>query len=148
MKAIIDCVKEWLVTSELFNNIDIRTDYLVPDNSTNYYSLEQDQTPSPLTKANVLGTKLKGSLLFTLAGRFDFDVHTDETNNKNLIEMQKIEEWIVKESIKGNYPILNENETTTGIDVTSSPFLFGIDKSTTQSRYQMQFKINYEKRLD
>lgn len=143
---MIDFVKQWLKASPLFEGMEIRTDYLKPDNDEDYYSLEQENTPSPLVKANVLGTKWKGTVNFTLASRFNYDVHDDKVNSDNLNKMQLIIDWIIKQVIKGNYPTLNKNECVTDIEITSSPFLFGIDKSTTQSRYQFSFKIKYERR--
>ncbi len=147
-KAIIDCVKDWLNTCDYLKDYEIRTDYLMPDsNNKQSFSLEQEQTTNSLVKGNVLGTKLKGSLNFTLASRRIFNIVEDSTNNDNLLLLQQIENWIVKQNLTQNYPELNENEEVTEISITSSPFLFGFDKSMTQSRYQMQFNVKYERRV-
>lgn len=144
---MIDKVKTWLKQCDILNDIDIRTDYLSPEIDCDYYSLEQEQTSNPLVKANVIGTKLKGVVNFTLAGRYTFDINKDATNNENLNTMQIIINWIMSQELAKNYPILDNNEEITGIEITSSPFLFGVDKSMTYSRYQFTFRINYERRI-
>ena len=110
--------------------------------------MEEEQTPTPLKKGNVLGTKLIGTINYTLAGRFNFDVNSDEQNTKNLVKMHLIQDWIVEQELLKKYPTFENDEKVTGIEILSSPFLFGIDKSTTYSRYQMQIQIKYEKRID
>lgn len=148
-KSQINFIKEWLKKSNLFNDMELRTDYLNPDsNDKQYFSLEQGETSEPLKVGNVLGTKLKGTLNFVLAGRFDFNLDKDDCNNNNLAEMQKIVDWIVEQKMIKNYPQLNERETCTDIHITSSPFLYGFDKTMTRARYQIKFKINYERRYD
>lgn len=147
-KSKTNFIKEWLIKSTLFNNAELRTDYLNPNsNEKKYFSLEQEETTEPLKVANVLGTILKGSLNFVLAARFDFDLDRDDYNNNNLAEMQKIVDWILEQKIADNYPQLDENEICTDVQVTSSPYLYGYNKDMTQARYQIKFKINYERRV-
>lgn len=146
-KAIINYVKEWLKKCPTLEKSRIETEYLNPDDEKDYYSLEQEANSTPLTKANVLGTLLKGTINFTLAGRFSFDVHNTTINSDNLKIMQDIVDWIVDNNLKGNRPIIDDNNEVKEVTVTSGPYLLGIDKSTTKSRYEIKIQINYERRV-
>lgn len=147
MKPLIECVKVWLKDCPNLSKIDIRTDFLKPDNSGNdYFSLEQSKTPSPFKK-NVLGTKIFGNLDFNLAGCFSFGLNEEKIQNDNLLFMQEIEIWILEQARKHNYPKLNDNEIVTGLEITSSPFLYGLDKNMNYSRYDISLKIKYERKI-
>lgn len=144
---MIDSVKEWLKQYDELKSLKIRTDYLEPEDGVNDYSLEQDQTSNPSKRGNVLGTKFIENINFTLAGRFDYDVHSDSTNNKNLLTMQNISNWIIDQNLKRNYPVLDDKITVTEITIKSGPYLYGLSKSTLKARYQFEFNIKYERRL-
>ncbi len=147
MKPLTECVKIWLKECPNLNEINIRTDFLKPDNSGNdYFSLEQSKTPSPFKK-NVLGTKVFGSLDFNLGGCFSFGLNEDKIQDDNLLFMQEIETWILQQKRNHNYPKLNDNEIVTGLEITSSPFLYGLDKNANYSRYDISFKIKYERKI-
>lgn len=145
--AMIDKVKEWLKKYDGLKNSKIRTDYLEPEDGENYYSLEQDQTSNPSKIGNVLGTKFIENINFTLAGRFDYDVHSDSTNNNNLLIMQKISNWIIDQNLKKNYPVIADKIIITEMSIKSGPYLYGLSKSTLKARYQFEFNIKYERRL-
>ena len=138
-------IKEWLKKCELLKDEQIESDYLGPDVNSNF-SLEENTTRNPLISRNVLGAKTTRQRNFTLSGRFSFDKNNTKINDENMQIMKNIAEWIISQELKHIYPELNENETCTGIEITSSPFLYGLDKSLTYSRYNLQFKIIYEKR--
>lgn len=138
-------IKTWLKKCEILKEEEIEYDYLGPDVDSNF-SLEENTTPNPIISRNVLGTKTTRQRNFTLSGRFSFDTNNTKINYENMQIMKTISEWIIQQELKHNYPELNEEETCIRIDITSSPFLYGLDKSLTYSRYNLQFKITYEKR--
>lgn len=146
-KAMITYLKEWLLKCEILKDSRIETEYLSPEDGNDYYSLEQEANTTPLAKANVLGTLLKGAINYTLAGRFSFDVHNTSVNSDNLKTMQNIVDWITLTNINGDKPKIDENNYVTNIQVTNGPFLLGIDKSTTKSRYEIKIQLDYERRL-
>ena len=148
-KATIECIKEYYKNCPNLENADISTDYLNPDvtdNSKEFWSLEQDQTNNPIIKENVLGTKATIQFFFTFASRLMFNIQKDKQNIENLRKLEDIVEWTLQENSKRNRPILNDNEECLKIEITSSPYLYGTDKSMTQARYQFQGKITFERR--
>lgn len=147
MKSHIELTKEWLLKCPYLEGKKIKTEFLNADDNKSQYSLEQNSIPNSLVKGNILGTKLNGTLSFTLAARYGFDTLTDKENNENIKTIENIAEWIMLQELAKNYPTLNDDESVKGLSITQSPFLYGVDKGQNYSRYQFNFQIIYEKRV-
>lgn len=147
-KARINCIKEYYKKCPYIDELaKINVDYLnVDGKNMNYWSLEQNE---PITiKKNVLGEEIERKLTFTLAVRSFFNPLDDENNISNLNILENIAEWTRVQNKAKIRPTLNEREFATSIRIIKGPYLFGLDKSMTMARYELQGELIYEKRYE
>ncbi len=146
-KAIIECIKEYFKTCPYLNELSqINVDYLNMDaKDREYWSIEPLEVPIIL-KRNVLGTKTERQCQFILASRSFFNPLKDTQNIENLHLFENIAEWIYQNNRKKIFPTLNDGETVMSFEVMTGGYLYGVDKSNTIARYQMQCRLTYEKK--
>ena len=146
-KSIVECIKEYFKDCPYLNELsEINVDYLNMDaNDREYWSIEQMETPTIL-KRNVLGTKTERQCQFIIASRSFFNPLKDTQNIENLHLYEKIAEWLYQNTRNKVLPELNDGETATSIEATTSGYLYGTDRTNTVARYQIQCKLLYEKK--
>lgn len=146
-KSIVECIKEYFKKCPYLNELsEVNVDYLNMDaNDHEYWSIEPMETPTIL-KRNVLGTKTERQCQFIIASRSFFNPLKDTQNIENLHLYEKIAEWLYQNTRNKVFPQLNEGETATSIEATTSGYLYGTDRTNTVARYQIQCKLLYDKK--
>lgn len=135
---IIDAVREYMLSCPNLSGKKININCL----GTKMRSLSIDNVSSEsVIKKYCDGGSLKQAV-FILAVRDRYD----EALGENLYVMnllEEIEDWIYKQNIINNLPILDSsNMSARSIEVTKSGYLY--DTSMSSGRWQLEFRIVYE----
>lgn len=136
---IIESVRNFIATCPLLNDINtINVEFLPQEVGT--FSIEA------VPEQSVIETYINGDeqrqFTFVVASRF---IYSDEAKQAidNSGFFEDFVEWIEEQNEIGNYPILTGNKTATGIEVTTSGYLFNIASGMRDARYQVQMKLYY-----
>ena len=135
---IIDAVREYIKTCPSLSGKKVNINCL----GTKNHSFTIDNVASDaVIKKYCDGSELKQAV-FTLGVRDRYD----ETLGENLYVitlLEKIEDWIYKQNIIKNLPILESDDITArSIEVTKSGHLH--DTSMGSGRWQLEFRIVYK----
>lgn len=134
---IIDSVREYMLSCPELSGKKININCL--GTKMQSFTIDNVETDS-IIKKYCDGSVLKQAV-FTLGVRDRYDENLGENLYvTNLLE--KIEDWIYKQNIMKNLPILTCNMPVRSIEVTKSSHLH--DTSMGSGRWQMEFMIVYK----
>lgn len=139
--TIIESVKNFILTCPHLNELArISVDFL-PEH-TDTYSIEE--VPCQTVIRRYLDGSSERQFLFVFAARF---AYSDELRNniENSGFFENFENWLEDCTKKEIFPEMKEGLTPSRIEAVSSGYLFDISEDLSESRYQIQCRLIYDK---
>ena len=82
-------------------------------------------------------------LMMDLVKAYDMEGGSD-TNFEAISEIEAFVNWVTTQNVIQNFPVFEQNEEITKIEVTQRVPTLAIDKDANLAHYQFQFKITYK----
>lgn len=140
-RTIIESVREFIKQCPYIDELkNLAVDFL--DSDTGYYSIEEVPV-SPILKTYIDGSSER-QFVFVFASRFDWNEEA-ENNISNCGFFENFQNWLEKCSDNDILPSLPDTMTASAIEATTSGYLYGVDPSGRQARYQIQCTLYYNK---
>lgn len=139
--TIIESVKNFILTCPYLAELaEVNIDFL-PENPDTY-SIEE--VPSQTVVRRYLDGSSERQFVFVFAARLNY---SDEvrTNIDNSGFFEDFEEWLEKCTREEIFPEMKEGLTPSKIEAISSGYLFDVSGDLTNSRYQIQCRLIYDK---
>lgn len=133
-------VWEWLqscphITDLFFNYAQVES------NSTELIPSEQ------IAQENIDGSKLMYYDVSLIRYLLLSDVPNDRSNIEDLVDFEKVAEWIDAQMAAGNLPEFPANCLVTEITVLPNNAGFMVAKDMMHAKYMIQFRIEYERSM-
>ena len=139
--TIIESVKNFILTCPYLNELArVNIDFLPECPDT--YSIEE--VPSQTVIKRYLDGSSERQFLFVFAARLTY---SDEVRNNidNSGFFENFENWLEKCTRDETFPEMSEGLTPSKIEAISSGYLFDISGDLSNSRYQIQCRLIYDK---
>ena len=139
--TIIESVTKFIMSCPFLNELaKVNVDFLPADPDT--YSVEE--VPSETIRKRYLDGSSERQFLFTFAARLNY---SDEVRNNidNSGFFEDFEAWLEECTDKEFFPELKEGLTPLKIEAISSGYLFDVSGDLSNSRYQIQCRLIYDK---
>ena len=139
--TIIESVTKFIMTCPFLTELaKVNVDFLPADPDT--YSVEE--VPSETIRKRYLDGSSERQFLFTFAARLNY---SDEVRNNidNSGFFEDFEDWLEECTDKEFFPELKEGLTPLKIEAISSGYLFDVSGDLSNSRYQIQCRLIYDK---
>ena len=139
--TIIDSVTKFIMSCPFLTELaKVNVDFLPADPDT--YSVEE--VPSETIRKRYLDGSSERQFLFTFAARLNY---SDEVRNNidNSGFFEDFEDWLEECTDKEIFPELKEGLTPLKIEAISSGYLFDVSGDLSNSRYQIQCRLIYDK---
>ena len=139
--TIIESVTKFIMSCPFLTELaKVNVDFLPADPDT--YSVEE--VPSETIRKRYLDGSSERQFLFTFAARLNYsDEVRNNINNSGFFE--DFEDWLEECTEKEFFPELKEGLTPLKIEAISSGYLFDISGDLSNSRYQIQCRLIYDK---
>lgn len=139
--TIIESVKNFIKTCPFLNEFaKVNVDFL-PENPDTY-SIEE--VPSATVIKRYLDGSSERQFVFVFAARLDYSEEV-RTNIENSGFFEDFEEWLERCTEEENFPEMDEGFTPSKIEAISSGYLFAVSGDLSDSRYQIQCRLIYDK---
>lgn len=139
--TIIESVTKFIMSCPFLTELaKVNVDFLPADPDT--YSVEE--VPSETIRKRYLDGSSERQFLFTFAARLNY---SDEVRNNidNSGFFEDFEDWLEECTDKEIFPELKEGLTPLKIEAISSGYLFDVSGDLSNSRYQIQCGLIYDK---
>lgn len=139
--TIIESVTKFIMSCPFLNELaKVNVDFLPADPDT--YSVEE--VPSETIRKRYLDGSSERQFLFTFAARLNY---SDEVRNNidNSGFFEDFEEWLENCTNEEIFPVMKEGLTPLKIEAISSGYLFDVSGDLSNSRYQIQCRLIYDK---
>ena len=139
--TIIESVTTFILSCPFLTELaKVNVDFLPADPDT--YSVEE--VPSETIRKRYLDGSSERQFLFTFAARLNYsDEVRNNINNSGFFE--DFEDWLEECTEKEFFPELKEGLTPLKIEAISSGYLFDVSGHLSNSRYQIQCRLIYDK---
>lgn len=139
--TIIESVTKFIMSCPFLTKLaKVNVDFLPADPDT--YSVEE--VPSETIRKRYLDGSSERQFLFTFAARLNYsDEVRNNINNSGFFE--DFEDWLEECTDKEFFPELKEGLTPLKIEAISSGYLFDVSGDLSNSRYQIQCRLIYDK---
>lgn len=139
--TIIESVTKFIMSCPFLTELaKVNVDFLPADPDT--YSVEE--VPSETIRKRYLDGSSERQFLFTFAARLNYsDEVRNNINNSGFFE--DFEDWLEECTEKEFFPELKEGLTPLKIEAISSGYLFDVSGDLSNSRYQIQCRLIYDK---
>lgn len=139
--TIIESVTKFIMSCPFLTELaKVNVDFLPADPDT--YSVEE--VPSETIRKRYLDGSSERQFLFTFAARLNY---SDEVRNNidNSGFFEDFEEWLENCTNEEIFPVMKEGLTPLKIEAISSGYLFDVSGDLSNSRYQIQCRLIYDK---
>ena len=139
--TIIESVTKFIMSCPFLTELaKVNVDFLPADPDT--YSVEE--VPSETIRKRYLDGSSERQFLFTFAARLNY---SDEVRNNidNSGFFEDFEDWLEECTDEEFFPDLKEGLTPLKIEAISSGYLFDVSGDLSNSRYQIQCRLIYDK---
>ena len=139
--TIIESVTKFIMSCPFLTELaKVNVDFLPADPDT--YSVEE--VPSETIRKRYLDGSSERQFLFTFAARLNY---SDEIRNNidNSGFFEDFEDWLEECTEKEFFPELKDGLTPLKIEAISSGYLFDVSGDLSNSRYQIQCRLIYDK---
>lgn len=139
--TIIESVKNFILNCPYLGELArVNVDFLPERPDT--YSIEEVPTQTVIRR--YLDGSSERQFLFTFAARLNY---SDEVRNNidNSSFFEDFENWLERCTEKEIFPEMSEGLTPSKIEAISSGYLFDISGDLSNSRYQIQCRLIYDK---
>lgn len=139
--TIIESVTKFIMSCPFLTELaKVNVDFLPADPDT--YSVEE--VPSETIRKRYLDGSSERQFIFTFAARLNY---SDEVRNNidNSGFFEDFEDWLEECTDKEIFPELKEGLTPLKIEAISSGYLFDVSGDLSNSRYQIQCRLIYDK---
>ena len=139
--TIIESVTKFIMSCPFLTELaKVNVDFLPADPDT--YSVEE--VPSETLRKRYLDGSSERQFLFTFAARLNYsDAVRNNIDNSGFFE--DFEDWLEECTEKEFFPELKEGLTPLKIEAISSGYLFDVSGDLSNSRYQIQCRLIYDK---
>ena len=139
--TIIESVTKFIMSCPFLTELaKVNVDFLPADPDT--YSVEE--VPSETIRKRYLDGSSERQFLFTFAARLNYsDEVRNNINNSGFFE--DFEDWLEECTEKEFFPELKDGLTPLKIEAISSGYLFDVSGDLSNSRYQIQCRLIYDK---
>ena len=139
--TIIESVKNFILKCPYLDELArVNVDFLPEKPET--YSIEEE--PAQTVVKRYLDGSSQRQFLFVFAARLNY---SDEVRNniENSGFFEDFADWLEECTENDNLPLMKEGLTAEKIEAISSGYLFDISGDLSNSRYQIQCRLIYEK---
>lgn len=138
-KAIIDSIRDYILTCEFLEDYKVNVDHLGVDMEYSINALPCD----PLVKRYVDGGCIK-RFQFALTSKDSYDGDA-RTAIENSGFYERFEDWIEQQDVKGILPELSGDKSPVNIVVMQKGYLYDLDADLGQ--YEIQCELQYEQEV-